>query len=59
MSQMGGQHTDIYYFKLENANMSTIRQIVQKLCKHSLLIGYNIYSRKEAVLGPTAKFPVK
>ena len=36
MSQMGGQHTDIYYFKLENANMSTIRQIVQKLCKHSL-----------------------
>ena len=35
------------------------RQIVQKLCKHSLLSSYNIYNRKQAVLRLTAKFSLK
>ena len=41
--------------KLENANLSTFRQIVQKLCKHSILTGYNIFPKKWGVLRQTAE----
>ena len=35
--------------KLENANLSTFSEFVQKLSKHYILTGYNIFPQNEVV----------